>query len=730
MPDPDDNLPRFNAAGNSRSGESTQPEHLFRDSKQETTFISGTAGTARTFLPGDIIDGSYQLTKLLGRGGMGVVFACKHLTLSSEYALKLLNGDDLTEEHWKRFRSEGLALAKLNHPGIVTIYNMGIEEGQWPYYVMELLSGETLGSLIESVGSIPPEQALGYFMQLADALQTAHQQGIVHRDVKPANIMLVRDPDKKVSRLKLVDFGIARLSKTAFAHQTQTATGLVFGTPYYMSPEQCQGQKVDERSDIYSLGCTLFETLTGSVPFQGRNTLETFMMHLSKNAPTLKSRSGREFAQPLEAAVAKMLEKDPADRYQNMEQLRHDLQRILQGKDILIDTVKRTIPPTKRPTIKVTAKESRPAPAKKKAKSENLKLVIAGVTAAGIGILGLFLFFQFVSKPPPKLEPMTRALSTSKSSKTNIIATSNQEMIEDFDASQITMAGAIEKWRHDEDEWKERFAVYISKPANWRTKFRTSDGRSLDFPNNFSFGQIRIGGGLPQPCLGNIYCPPGKKIYWLSDCLVKNWPQIIDKFYPNDLDGIEMVFAEPRGVIEKIRKWPKLEYISFFHTYTKAMQATFDESNLTNADLPLLENFPKLKGLGVCGPLVTGDAVARMPLLRRISCLKIKRIANIDALINVLPGFDNIKELWLVDNSTTDKQLAVLARMKNLETLVIRRSKVTDDSLREFKKMSALKHLHLDNAFDDEKKRLFQEELPACEFEPYFDFTYWQVLPR
>jgi hypothetical protein len=96
----------------------------------------------------------------------------------------------------------------------------------------------------------------------------------------------------------------------------------------------------------------------------------------------------------------------------------------------------------------------------------------------------------------------------------------------------------------------------------------------------------------------------------------------------------------------------------------------------------------------------------------------------------VLPEFDNIKELWLVDNGTTDAQLAVLAKMKNLETLCIRRSKVTEDSLREFKRMPALKHLHLDNAFDDERKKLFQKELPSCEFEPYFDFTYWQVLPR
>lgn len=301
---------------------------------RDTTFISPRTGVSREFLPGDIIGGSYQLLGLLGRGGMGLVFSCRHLTLGQDYALKLLDGNDVTDEHWKRFRTEAMALAKLNHAGIVSIYNMGIDAGQWPYYVMELLSGETMASLIEAEGRLPVNEALGYFIQLADALYCAHQQGIIHRDIKPSNIMLVREGGRKISRVKLVDFGIARLSKTVFANQSQTATGLIFGTPSYMSPEQCQGLKVDQRSDVYSFGCTFFEALTGAVPFAGSTPVEIFMQHLSHPVPSLTSKGKTAFSPALELVVAKMLSKDAADRYENMEQVKHDLERILHGKEI------------------------------------------------------------------------------------------------------------------------------------------------------------------------------------------------------------------------------------------------------------------------------------------------------------------------------------------------------------------------------------------------------------
>lgn len=718
-------------------GDTTQVSGLFASNDQKRTFISGIQGGGRNFLPGDIIDGTYQLTKLLGRGGMGVVYSCRHLTLGSEYALKLLNGKELTDEHWKRFRSEGLALAKLNHPGIVAIYNMGVEQNQWPYYVMELLSGETLESLIHDSGFLPPDQCVGYFVRLAEALETAHNSGIVHRDIKPGNIMLLRDVAGKISGIKLVDFGIARLSKKNFAELAETATGLVFGTPYYMSPEQCQGKKVDERSDIYSLGCTLFEALTGTVPFQGRNTVETFMMHLSKKVPTLKGRSGREFSPSLEACLAKMLEKDPGERYQSMGQLIHDLKRLAQGKEILVDPAKKTLPPSRRDTVKLTSAESSLQGPKQSGKKSESRLIAAVVLAVFLSLIGLVLAFV--------LTPKHRAGSTvgliSKKAHFEGVrdrmnneeapsAGATQDFGEDFDFTELNVSQALSKWTKDEAEWRKRFSDFGQYPENLSHKFRSTDKRRYLFPINFSFGQIQINGSRPRAAMGTIFVPPRAKIYWSGDCLLKENPVVLSKFNDDELSGVELVFKRPHEALNYIRNWKQLEYLSFFNTITRAVTPEYDESMLAAEDLPLLENFPKLKGLGLAGTKLTGDTIVKMPLLHRINCLKIKRIENVQALIDYLPKLDNIHELWLVDVRTTDDQIGQLAAMKNLQVLRIRRGKLTPKSLSQFKKLKHLKHLYLDCTFSPDDKALFRAELPVCEFEPFFDTTYWQVLPQ
>jgi serine/threonine protein kinase len=312
----------------------TNPQQRHADG--DTTIVSTQSGAERTYLPGDIVDGAYQLTALLGRGGMGVVFACKHLVMGKTYAIKILSGEDLSDEYWNRFRAEAQALAKLNHPNIVGIYNMGVDAGHFPYFVMDLLTGHTLDVLVAEKGPLAVNETLDIFIRVADALGSSHAQGIIHRDVKPSNIMLVPDQNNQMTGVKLVDFGIARLAKDALAAQSQTKTGMIFGTPFYMSPEQCQGKKVDERTDIYSMGCALFECLTGKPPFCGDNHFQTFMMHQTEPPPQLIDIAPNgNFPQAMEAAVAKMLAKNSAERYQTMAQVKHDLERIRAGKLIL-----------------------------------------------------------------------------------------------------------------------------------------------------------------------------------------------------------------------------------------------------------------------------------------------------------------------------------------------------------------------------------------------------------
>ena len=305
--------------------------------------------SAKKYRVGDLVDGTYELTALLGTGGMGIVYACRHRVLNKDYALKLIHRTDIDGLVLSRFKAEAVALARLNHPGIVGIHNMGLDQDGNVYYVMDLLSGETLDARLRRSGPLDMQTAVDLFMQVADALGCAHAHNIVHRDVKPSNLMLVY-PEAGAPLVKLVDFGIARLSGVPM--QTQTATGTVFGTPFYMSPEQCEGRKIDQRSDIYSLGCTLFEALTGKPPFRGGNPFQTFYMHQTMAPPPLSSAySDGRFSAALEACLEKMLAKVPDDRYQDMNQLKHDFERILEGKEIFVSqSGVRVLPETKKPS--------------------------------------------------------------------------------------------------------------------------------------------------------------------------------------------------------------------------------------------------------------------------------------------------------------------------------------------------------------------------------------------
>jgi tRNA A-37 threonylcarbamoyl transferase component Bud32 len=303
------------------------------DSQDRTQLTAGGTPVAGEFAAGDIVGGDYQVIAFIGAGGMGNVYRVRHTIMHTEYALKTLSANKVTEVAWRRFQNEAQAIARMNHPNVVAIYNLGFHEGRLPYYVMNLLQGTTLSDVLKQKGRLEQSEALRMFIEICAGLGYAHKKGIVHRDIKPPNIVLLDEADPVGPRVKIVDFGIAKLSQTKdLANQQLTNVGEVCGSPLYMSPEQCDAGNIDARSDIYSLGCTLFEALTGSPPFKGRNAMETMLLHSSGTPPTLKDASGgKEFPRLLEMVVAKMLARSPVDRYQNMEQLARDLTTALQG---------------------------------------------------------------------------------------------------------------------------------------------------------------------------------------------------------------------------------------------------------------------------------------------------------------------------------------------------------------------------------------------------------------
>lgn len=296
------------------------------------------------YAPGMVVGGDYKLTHFLGQGGMGAVFVAEHRLMPDKpVALKILFPHLVNKDTWLRFQREARVLGKLDHRGIVKILNMGVDRERCPFYVMELLSGYALSDFVKKQGRVSLEVALPLFLQVAEALEFAHRNGVIHRDLKPSNIMLVENENRSAAsrfQAKVVDFGIAtqvaEKGSALFREvQSLTRTGEIFGTPYYMSPEQIMGQELSPSADVYSLGCTLFEVLTGKPPFRGATALDTINMHLKASPPRLGGTSGVPFDEEVELVIARALAKEPAKRYASMLLFSNDLNRAYHGYSVV-----------------------------------------------------------------------------------------------------------------------------------------------------------------------------------------------------------------------------------------------------------------------------------------------------------------------------------------------------------------------------------------------------------
>jgi serine/threonine protein kinase len=282
----------------------------------------------RPGLEGSILDGRFQILRRLGAGGYGEVYLAEQTGLKKSVAVKVLRGtigQDL--EKIKRFRQEAQALAKLNHENVCAVHDFGVSEDGRPFLVMDYLPGSSLAELLK-LQALEPRNAARICFQLACALESAHTLGIVHRDIKPANVLVNFDSSGQPCS-KLLDFGLARIAGQA-EKADLTRTGETLGTPAYMSPEQCQAQSLDGRSDIYSLGCLFYECLTGHRCVQSDNPFECMHWHMEKDLPALSASSAG--SEQLDPILKKMTARDIAKRYQSASELKADLERFLSGE--------------------------------------------------------------------------------------------------------------------------------------------------------------------------------------------------------------------------------------------------------------------------------------------------------------------------------------------------------------------------------------------------------------
>jgi serine/threonine-protein kinase len=285
-----------------------------------------------------LLGGRYQVGELLGYGGMAEVHRGRDLRLGRDVAIKMLRTDLARDQTFQmRFRREAQNAASLNHPAIVAVYDTGEEiapTGETlPFIVMEFVNGRTLKEVLAAEGRLMPRRALEISADICAALEFSHRHGIIHRDIKPGNVMLTQN-----GQVKVMDFGIARA--LASGATTMTQTSAVIGTAQYLSPEQARGEAVDARSDVYAAGCVLFELLCGHPPFVGDSPVSVAYQHVRED-PRAPSEINRDVTPPIDAIVLKALSKNPANRYQSAGEMRADLLRAATGRPVMATPVLR-----------------------------------------------------------------------------------------------------------------------------------------------------------------------------------------------------------------------------------------------------------------------------------------------------------------------------------------------------------------------------------------------------
>lgn len=694
---------------------------------------------ANWYEPGDLVGGDYLLGVLIGKGGMGAVYEAEHRLMGGpKYALKILYPHLLTEENWQRFGREVRVLSRLEHANIVKVYNMAVDSRGCPFYVMELLRGKTLSELTEGGRRLSMKEALPVFIKVAEALEFAHKNGVVHRDLKPSNIVLLEGSSVESPLVKVLDFGIARVLDTSTVSkdaQELTTAGQVFGTPYFLSPEQARGEPAGTASDIYSLGCSLFAVLTGRPPFQGNSAFETIGLHMGANAPSLKEASGGlDFPLSLEQILVRLLQKLPANRYSSMAQVARDLERCLQGLPVYAGGIKSsgfgaqaaaTVPEEALDNEGVSRSEpvgnsASPVGAANTGRQATSRFVLVlGAALAAIliqVIVGSLILIPKLGPTPVSKEPPLKTAPTSTSKPTDKSTVSSVkpeervlgnldldsvispetpkqmvDLLEDISSSSWPgdrVSGALKRFRQEED------SKVLSHFSSFNLPYRDGLVR-FHFPD-ISIGDIRFADGARQKARGIMQGPGGSKPYLYFNGFRSPW--LLKKLRPDsvNLELTIQIESELKECAAALKGWKRL--------------STLKLSNLELTDgLSAIDGLPPADYLRFCSCVLRRSRFDDLDYLRTVETFSVEKVedaaktgpgaGSVKALLRSLRTCPGLKTLALVQLRAEYLDADSICALKQLETLDLERTLVSAKDFKRFCHMEGLKRLYLRDNF-------------------------------
>ncbi len=648
--------------------------------------FSGSRGTAEELSSNDLVAGRYEILHLLGKGGMGFVYLVRDRLSGSKYAMKTVSAENVTERVIQRFEIEAKATSLIKHANVVQFRDFGLINGSQPFFVMDYCEGETLSEMIKSEGSLAYNRVLEIFIPICGALAHAHGQSIVHRDLKPSNIMIKILSDGQL-QVKILDFGIAKVLVDETLFNSATKTGELFGSPYYMSPEQCVGSHIDQRSDIYSLGCVMFEALTGNPPFMADNPLTTMMKHQAETPTSLKEATlGREFPEDLEHVVARLLAKNPNSRYQNLDQVEHDLRLIQRGERL--------------------DRGSSGAEQKGPEKPSKMPVVALGLAFLLLGGIGAGVIVQSSfdkrSGDAKTTSPISGAPSQSPSQSSSSSASSSSlspeiPFLPDLhDVSKSAIKGAVPKG-------------FYSDSADAR-----ASRRHFRFPSN---GVGRVGYGDEdnfQPASGDLTLNVPVSFVTGTDAgvLAGFRPDEIDRLMMRGLsidDEATRYFRNWRGLrdlnltwadvsdrsIENIRTLPNLKFLHIAQTHISASglrQLKLDQLVLLDANeviyMPsVLSSAVNLEALKLADSGLRNDDLKVVAQLPKLKVLDISgNSINDQGIQNLLPA-KKLEQLWFTGCKVTPRCVQTLSKLPKLKGVTLSMTNWTQAQKNEFKRV-------------------------------------------